>query len=157
MRKVISFLIPLLLLSLIGIIIAALEAKRQPDWQPELETYLVNKSASAAVRLQIESSVKASLPWHLKQDFIKGSPFRPFPPAEVWCILLQQSPQIADNTPIVSPYTVVFAVRHDDVHFTYWKIYEGAVDPTSPTFQESLHFIGCDLKFQPLKISRREL
>lgn len=158
MKRIISLIISLFILVAIAVATTISEARRPPDWQPELERYLIGQTTPSSGVLRLQSAVRASRPWQFSQDMIgRKTPntgkYLPFPPAEVWCILLEQDRSLTGDATQLGAYTVVFAARHETVHFTYWVIYEGASFPSTPTFQENLSRLGCELKLGPSKLS----
>ena len=63
----------------------------------------------------------------------------PYPPEEVWCILLERSAQ----TP---GYGVAFVSLHQDIHNAGWVVHEAAPDPFVPESLQVASDLGCDLQ-----------
>ncbi len=61
----------------------------------------------------------------------------PYPPTEVWCVLLKLA---AEDT-----YFVVFANLHMDMYNAQWIIHEGEKAPFTQGFLERIASFGCDL------------
>ena len=159
MRKVILLSIPLLVL--IGTVLAVDigDAALHPSWQPELSKYIRSKKAF----ITIKAVDQASRPVNFNQDmssaafsddvfYTQGygggqSGYRnlPFPPEEVWCVLLKKTRRAADDSIVESTYSVVFVARHLDMWHADWVVHEGEQEPFSPAFLEKLSKIGCDL------------
>lgn len=68
----------------------------------------------------------------------------PYPPAEVWCVLLKLT---SEDT-----YFVVFANLHMDMYNAQWIIHEGEKSPFSQTFVERVASFGCDLDLAYLSV-----
>ena len=62
----------------------------------------------------------------------------PFPPEEVWCVLLGRGSQATSSG-------VVFVALHQDIHNADWVVHETAGDPFSPDSLNAASAIGCDL------------
>ncbi len=70
----------------------------------------------------------------------------PFPPTDVWCVLLQVQPPTAGAE---IEREMVFVAQHRDVYSADWVVHESAQAPFGPQMAESLSRIGCDLPLQP--------
>jgi hypothetical protein len=68
----------------------------------------------------------------------KGSHPIPYPPKEVWCVLLKL-------TPPEDAYFIVFANLHQDMYNAQWIVHEGEKAPFSQTFLKHIADLGCDL------------
>jgi hypothetical protein len=62
----------------------------------------------------------------------------PFPPEEVWCVLLGRGSQATSSG-------VVFVALHQDIHNADWVVHETAGDPFSPDSLNAASAIGSDL------------
>ena len=76
---------------------------------------------------------------------------RPFPPKEVWCVLLGRERSSTDDSTGETTYAVVFVAEHHDLYNADIVIHEGARDPFTQDsftqdFMESLAMIDCDLR-----------
>ncbi len=67
----------------------------------------------------------------------------PYPPTEVWCVLLKLA---AEDT-----YFVVFANLHMDMYNAQWIIHEGEKSPFSQAFLDHVASLGCDLDLANLR------
>jgi hypothetical protein len=65
----------------------------------------------------------------------------PFPPQELWCVLLKQGSRATGRT----SYPVVFVGLHMDMYNADWIVREGPSDVSKPGVLESLSRLGCDL------------
>ena len=63
----------------------------------------------------------------------------PYPPEEVWCILLERSAQ----TP---GYGVAFVSLHQDIYNADWVVHEVGPDPFAPESLQVASDLGCDLE-----------
>jgi hypothetical protein len=70
----------------------------------------------------------------------------PFPPTEVWCVLLDVQPLTEEAAP---EHAIIFVAQHRDIYNADWLVHEGETAPFSPALVESLSRIGCDLISQP--------
>jgi len=66
----------------------------------------------------------------------------PYPPTEVWCVLLKLASEDA--------YSVVFANLHMDMYNAQWIIHEGEKAPFTQGFLEHVASLGCDLDLSGL-------
>jgi hypothetical protein len=62
----------------------------------------------------------------------------PFPPEEVWCVLLGGGSETTSSA-------VVFVALHQDIYNADWVVHEAASDPFSPDSLNVASAIGCDL------------
>lgn len=65
----------------------------------------------------------------------------PYPPKELWCILLEQQSEQAGET----SNAIAFAALHMDMYSADWMVHEGPSDLSTPGLLESLAVVGCDL------------
>lgn len=65
----------------------------------------------------------------------------PYPPKEVWCILLKER----DKPTGVPSYAIVLAALHMDMYNADWMLHMGPRDLSTPGLMESLRESGCDL------------
>ena len=69
----------------------------------------------------------------------------PYPPEEVWCILLKQKPN-HENIPIESKDNfVVFVALYKELYNSDWVIHESKYDFSSSSLENTLSTIGCKL------------
>ncbi len=71
-------------------------------------------------------------------SFRIGRPI-PYPPTEVWCVLLQRRTTEGDT------FHFIFANLHEDMYNAEWIIHVGEQAPFSPTFLERVASLNCDL------------
>jgi len=155
--------------ALVGAFVAA-EARRPVGWEAELEKYVEYRDSLSSGTTTAQLVARASQPWNFSRDMSHASfgdsvyyrtdygydagrgggprPL-PFPPDEVWCVLLQRDR--ASTTDSVGEITqeVVFSVLDRDMYNADWVIHEGASAPFSPEFMEDLSLVGCDLALEP--------
>jgi hypothetical protein len=160
MRKVSLLAIVLLLLVALGIAVVA-ETPEQPGLpagcRERLDEYLAHDAPPGVTRmLRFE---RARTPWnltadmsqaafgasaHYQTDSSKSGIALPFPPKEVWCVLLER----ADTTFGLAagmPYDVVFVGLHVDLYYADWVVHKGPAAPASPQLKDSLSVLGCEL------------
>ena len=68
----------------------------------------------------------------------------PFPPQEVWCVLLGREIDSGDDATDTSP-SVVFVALHLDMYNADEIIHEAAQDPFSEQYASDLALLGCAL------------
>lgn len=76
-------------------------------------------------------------------SFRTGRPI-PYPPKEVWCVLLQRH-TAEDDT-----FHFIFANLHEDMYNAEWIVHVGEQASFSPTFLERIASVGCDLDLSNL-------
>ncbi|HBY98404.1 MAG: hypothetical protein M5U01_26045 [Ardenticatenaceae bacterium] len=72
----------------------------------------------------------------------------PFPPQEVWCVLLEQSRDTDRSGETTTP-AVVFVALHQDLYNADWVVHEGVGASVSQESRASLSRIGCELRVDP--------
>ena len=72
------------------------------------------------------------------QNLGTGRPI-PFPPADVWCVLVKQQNQ--------SQPQVVFVALHQDLYNADWLVHEPPADLSPRALSDRLAAIGCNLNF----------
>jgi hypothetical protein len=79
-------------------------------------------------------------PYSAETDPLDDQSALPFPPQEVWCVLLEGQPG----------ERVVFVARHHrEPYYTEWVTHQGPVAPFSQAFLETLSVVGCNLGITP--------
>ena len=151
----------LVLIVLVGAVIA-IEARRPADWRVELDEYLQVRNARWPGGATTASSARASKPWNFSRDMshavINDRAWRgidlPFPPEEVWCVLLKRDRFLTYEPGGETAYQVVFVSYHTDRLWNQgWVIHEGAENPLAPAFIDALSTIGCDLGLEKMRLS----
>ncbi|UCC86535.1 MAG: hypothetical protein JSV81_17040 [Anaerolineales bacterium] len=160
MKRALFFLMPSLVLVSLVVAVLIAEARRPPGWRAELDEYLAGNATFRHGRGSVQSVDLASKPWNFGQDMGRavfsdgtwGALELPFPPTEVWCVLLKRDLPALNGLAGESPYMVVFVSYHTDRLWNQgWVIHVGARNPFTPTFVESLSVIGCDLGLEEMK------
>ena len=62
----------------------------------------------------------------------------PYPPIEVWCVLLRRELSTADDLSTESPHSVVFVAEHQDMFCADLLVHESASDLSDPLLPETL-------------------
>jgi hypothetical protein len=154
MRRAIFLAIPLLVLVALVTGMVVMEAGRPADWRVALDEYVGDQAMISPGGITAQSAARASKPWNFSQEMSRGVLGSrmwgrldlPFPPEEVWCVLLKRGQVSTDEPGGETPYQVVFVGYHTDrLWRTGWVVHEGARSPFSPAFMASLLVIGCDL------------
>jgi len=155
-KRIAAFAIPLAVLVAVLIVFAALETRRGPDWQHELDNYLA-ESASPSETVTIQSVTDARAPHDFRPDM--GAAVRddwrwsgitpPFPAQAVKCVLLERSTGTAGSDEERSTHQVVFVAYHTDALYRVgWLAYAGPQEPFPEELMEHMATIGCDLDLE---------
>jgi hypothetical protein len=151
--------------ALAGFLVAR-QAFMPPEWQAGLDRYVAHKAASSGGAITVQRVERARKPWKFSRDmsgsvfgdglyfrpdytfdgeYVGGSGRRPlpFPPEEVWCVLLAQALQERDTGE--ATYSVVFVALHQDLYTADWVLHEVVDDLPAGALAESLAALECDL------------
>ena len=155
------FLVPIV----IAATLHAVESRRPPDWQRQVNQYTAYMEQTSAERMTVHEVCPAQRPWefhseisaaaygdsvHYQTDYgytgkNVGTKPLPFPPQEVWCVLLELEQRGSADPAQEGAYRVVFPALHQDLHNADWVLHEGAGDLISQDPMDSLSQLGCDL------------
>jgi hypothetical protein len=171
MRKALALiLLSLLSLTLVAAIVATV-GNHPPDWQVALDAYVEYKDTLSPGTTMVRAVERAQRPWNFSRDMSRAvfgdnvsyqtdytydenrrtsAKPRPFPPQEVWCVLLERDPSSASAPTKETTYAVVFVAEHHDLHNADIVVHEGAADLFSRKLGDSLSLIGCDLNLEQL-------
>jgi hypothetical protein len=165
MKKILYLSIPILVPGFL-LILFLLYAKQQPPaWQTELEKYIAYKEHASPILITEQSAVRSERPWKFTGDtgyivygdtpyYITDNTYQsgrdsrfsrmplPYPPEELWCVLLKMEPRYA---PDFFKYQLVFVARHQDLYNADWVIHEANRPPSSPEIKQTLSRIGCNI------------
>jgi tetratricopeptide (TPR) repeat protein len=151
-KRVATVALPVVILAAVVVTVAALEARRGPDWRLTLDNYLAQRAERLEV-LTVQQVVAARQPANFVPAMgvpVPGGPVwesvRPaFPPQAVQCVLIDKSASASDE----SGRQVVYVAYHSDsLYHVGWRVYEGPQAPFPPQLQADLRAIGCDLQLQ---------
>jgi hypothetical protein len=154
-------LVPVLLLvAWVAVVMAEVpvHASLPADVQARLGQYIGHVSGPATPSLRWVE--RAKRPWRFTRAmsdsvFGNGVHFQadegpsgtlplPFPPEELWCVLLDRASDPAED-PAGPSYSMVFVGLHMSMYEADWLVHESAADTFSPEFRQSLSQVGCDL------------
>ena len=157
MKKIIALGFPFLVLAGAVITVLALEARRTPDWESELNSTIA-RSRLPGETITVLAQVEASRPWNFSPAMGKamanGSGWLwgtiesppPYPPTAVHCVLLERVRKFAAGEAGESLRQVIFVSYHSDELFRVgWLTHEGPQEPFTPELTANLEAIGCDL------------
>ncbi len=162
-RRIIRQVVPLLFSLALLIALLIYDARHPQPWQVELDAYLAGHTGVHAAALLTAERPAA---------FDEGMPFRPtgtsshfrlgpedptgrtgetglgplpYPPEEVWCVLLATGPRNPEGPlPSPGPDNVILLVRHADLYAEDWIVYEAPPGADRLTVDQALQTIGCD-------------
>jgi hypothetical protein len=157
MKRIIALAFPFLVLVGAVITVLALEARRVPDWQSELNSY-VARSRLPGETITVLAEVEASRPWNFSPAMGKavanegGWPWGngelppPYPPTAVRCVLLERERKPVTGGGGESIRQVIFVGYHSDgLWRAGWLTHEGPLEAFTPELVANLDAIGCDL------------
>jgi len=160
MKKAGVLAIPLIVFMITGIVVLSFERKRPPDWRVELNDYIRYDQSRFAGGTRVQAITAARKPWNFSPEMSKlvfgksvfrtdnnydgtpgGSIDLPYPPEQVWCVLLSRSDRFSQN----STNEIVFVAHHNDqVWWRDWVVHQGAAVQADPEFKQNIALIGCD-------------
>jgi hypothetical protein len=163
MRKILFLSIPILLPGFVLVIWMLYDLHRPPDWQPEIEKYIAYQEHDLQARLTVQTVQRAQKPWDFtdeagftvfgdtvyydtenryeyKLDYNPGMPL-PYPPKEVWCILLKVEPAASAGP---AHLQWVLAALHQDIYNAGWVIHAAKGDDLTAEVLQRISRIGCD-------------
>ncbi len=157
MKRIIALAFPFLVLVGAVITVLALEARRVPDWETELDSY-ITRSRLPGETITVLAEVEASRPWKFSSAMGKaianerGWPWGnnelppPYPPTAVRCVLLERERKPTSGEPGESIRQVIFVSYHSDGLWRVgWLTHEGPQEAFTPELRANLDTIGCDL------------
>jgi hypothetical protein len=157
MKKIIALAFPFLVLVGAVITVLALEARRVPDWESELNSYIA-RSRLPGETITVLAQVEVSRPWNFSPAMGRaianesGWPWGngelppPYPPTAVRCVLLEHERKLATGEAAEPLRQVIFVSYHSDgLWRAGWLTHEGPQDAFTPELMANLDAIGCDL------------
>ncbi len=155
-QRIAALAIPLAVLAATMGAITALEVRRGPDWQHELNDYII-ESTSPSERVTIQSVTEASEPRNFSPEM--GTAVRDdwrwhevapsFPAQAVKCALLERRTGATSSDGGRATRQVVFVAYHTDALYRVgWLAYAGPEAPFAEAFVERMATIGCDLDWE---------
>ncbi|MDY0019537.1 MAG: hypothetical protein RBT47_06015 [Anaerolineae bacterium] len=134
---------------------------RRSTWEMALDDYLAYKRTLFGKTFAVSLSMQARTPlafteaWsgatfgdtqyyavdYLYDDGSPGQRPLPFPPQEVWCVLVKErgAPEGTD------PYQLLFVAQHQDLHSAAWVVHEGTAELLSQEAAAAMTALGCEL------------
>ena len=157
MKKIIALAFPFLVLIGAVITVLALEARRVPDWESELNSYIA-RSRLPNETITVLAQVEASRPRNFSPAMGRamanesGWPWGngelppPYPPTAVRCVLLERERKPTLGEPGESIRQVIFVSYHSDgLWRAGWLTHLGPQEVFTPELTANLEAIGCDL------------
>jgi len=172
MKRAITVVVVLLVpAALVGLIVSR-QARLPPEWQAGLDEYVDHLEARSSGPVDVRTVVQARDPTRFGRDMSRavtgesvifqtdydytgeadsgGARPLPFPPEEVWCVLLERDLSALDGVTSDTGYAVLFVALHQDMYNAEWMIHWGTDDVFAPDFRERLSEIGCELELERL-------
>ena len=123
-------------------------ADRRPGWQIALEDYIAYRAAEVGEQLSVVEVVPADQPSNFTKDInlltYGGAPI-PYPPVEVWCVILKQD-YPKDRRSGEDTYRLVFVNLHmDALYIAEWIVHIGENTPFPLPFRQLVASLECDL------------
>ena len=156
MKRMIALAFPFLVLVGAVITVLTLEARRVPDWQSELNSYIA-RSRVPGETITVLAQVEASRPWSFSPAMGRaianenGWPWGdselppPYPPTAVRCVLLERDRKLATGEAGDPLRQVIFVSYHsDNLWRVGWLTHEGPREVFTPELAANLDAIGCD-------------
>ncbi len=157
MKRIIALAFPFLVLVGAVTTVLALEARRTPDWESELNSYIA-RSRAPGETITILAQVEASRPRNFTPAMGRALPNEggwpwgmgelppPYPSTAVHCVLLERVRKSATGEAGEALRQVIFVSYHSDELFRIgWLTHEGPQEPFTPELIANLDAIGCDL------------
>jgi hypothetical protein len=162
-------LLTILALVPIALVVAVLasEARFPAEAQTQLNRYMAKKLTSSSPVVHVQQIARARKPWNLSREmgfisFGDGVHFQtdygyteeerpslkplPFPPTDVWCVLLELGVRPSGSAKSQAQYTGVFVALHQDLYNADWAVHTGWKDLSMQEFMDSAAKIGCDVQ-----------
>jgi hypothetical protein len=150
-KRIILLSIPLLAALVVLVAWAVVEKGRPPDWRTALDQYISYKRQGSHETLEVESYVHSSHPWDFTQEMSKstfgdsiifevsasdsyseslGGDLKPlpYPPDDLWCVLLKLRNNTTAATGTENEYRLVFVALYNDLYNAEWIVHENADD-----------------------------
>ena len=157
MKRIIALAFPFVVLVGAVTTVLALEARRVPDWQTELNGYIA-RSRLPGETITVLAEVEASRPRNFSPAMGRalanesGWPWGngqlppPYPPTAVRCVLLERERRPTLEEPAESIRQVIYVSYHSDGLWRIgWLTHEGPQGVFTPELIANLDAIGCDL------------
>ena len=157
MKRIVALAFPFLVLIGAVTTVLALEARRVPDWESELNSYIARSRApgeTITVLAQVEASRPRNFSPAMGRAMANGSGWQwetiesppPYPPTAVHCVLLERVRKFAAGEAGESLRQVIFVSYHSDgLWRAGWLTHEGSQEVFTPELKANLEAIGCDL------------
>jgi hypothetical protein len=165
MKKLLLLTIPVLVPGFVLVLLFLYAKQQPPAWQSELGKYIAYAERGSPLRISEQTAVRAARPWEFTGGtgyivygdtpyYITENTYQPgvtrgfsrmplpYPPEELWCVLLEVQPIYA---PAFSYYQLVFVARHQDLYNADWVIHAVIQPPSSPEIEQTISRLGCDI------------
>ncbi len=153
--------VALVLLALLLIFVLSPSGQRS-TWETALSDYLTYKRTLFGKSFAVSLSMQARTPMAFTEAW-SGATFGdtqyyavdylydaegslgqrplPFPPQEVWCVLVKErgAPEGTD------PYQLLFVALHQDLYNADWVVHEGVAELLSQEAAAAMTALGCEL------------
>jgi hypothetical protein len=178
MKRIFLLFIPFLLPAIALSLWLFYDKQQPPAWQMELDKYTAYQERSAPVRITQQTVDRARKPWKFMRDsgflvygdtpyYVTDNTYNlgrvggfnrmplPYPPEELWCVLLRLEPIYAPVSPRLQ---MVFVARHQDLYNAGWVIHAAIQPADSAELAQTIARVGCDIEVaKPMKNFKAEL
>jgi hypothetical protein len=165
MKKIGYIFIPLLLPAIALIVWLSYDQRQPPAWQMELEKYIASQERGASMGVTQQAVDRASKPWKFIRspgfivygdtpyyvtdntynlDLLESSGRMPlpYPPEELWCVLLRLESVYPYGSPRLQ---MVFVARHQDLYNAAWVVHAAIQPADSPELLHTIAVVGCQI------------
>ena len=156
MKRVYSFLSMAAVLAALIVVFGALERRYTPAWRVALMAYMEQGAApSMPDQITVQMVDRASNPQNFRPHMGRPVPLDwqwtsvelPWPPEDLWCVLVKRGGDGRGRTGESKAHSVLFVGRHTDLLWRDgWVVHEGLAAPFTPQLEQDLSSLGCDLE-----------
>jgi hypothetical protein len=163
MKKLLLLFIPFLLPAVALAAWLLYDQRQPPAWQVELGKYIAYQERRAFMQITAQAVDRAGRPWEFGRDpgymvygdtpyYVTDFSYQPsagsggmplpYPPEELWCVLLK----LESVHPFGSPkLQLVFVARHQDLYNAAWVVHAASQPADSPELLHTLAVVGCQI------------
>ncbi len=158
MNRILALAFPLVILAGAALTLAALEARRTPDWQSELNAYIAH-TRTPGETVTVRMAVEAGRPENFRADMAKSVESEKGysmwatgaapagRPAALHCVLLDRERPAADEAERQLRQVLYIGSYDDGLWQVGWMVYQAPQESSTvePQTRANLDAVGCDL------------